>query len=82
MHYFISFMKVVIKKNGTEERFIDDNEIIRDVLTIWKSDMEKGKQKNETLVFTFYLKFLKYYPIDYWSIINNLLSNIIWYNFW
>ena len=61
---FYSIYEICYKKNGTEERFIDDNEIIGDVLTIWKSDIEKGKQKNETLVFRFYLKLLIYYPLD------------------
>ena len=61
---FYSIYEICYKKKGTEERFIDDNEIIGDVLTIWKSDIEKGKQKNETLVFRFYLKLLIYYPLD------------------
>lgn len=61
---FYSIYEICYKKDGTEERFIDDNEIIGDVLSLWKSDIEKSKQKNEIIIFRFYLKLLIYYPYD------------------
>ena len=61
---FYSIYEICYKKDGTEERFIDDNEIIGDVLSLWKSDLEKFKKKKETVVFRFYLKLLIYYPYD------------------
>ena len=61
---FYSIYEICYKKNGTEERFIDDNEIIGDVLSLWKSDIEKKKLKNEIIIFRFYLKLLIYYPYD------------------
>ncbi len=61
---FYSIYEICYKKDGTEERFIDDNETIGDVLSLWKSDMEKCKNKNEIILFRFYLKLLIYYPYD------------------
>ena len=61
---FYSIYEICYKKDGTEERFIDDNETIGDVLSLWKSDIEKGKNKNEVVLFRFYLKLLIYYPYD------------------
>ena len=67
---FYSIYEICYKKDGTEERFIDDNEIIGDVLSLWKSDIEKRKLKNEIIVFRFYLKLLIYYPYDETNIDN------------
>ena len=67
---FYSIYEICYKKDGTEERFIDDNEIIGDVLSLWKSDIEKSKQKNDIIIFRFYLKLLIYYPYDETNIDN------------
>jgi hypothetical protein len=61
---FYSIYEICYNKTGTEERFIDDNEIVGDVLTLWKSDIEKSKEKNELIIFRFYLKLLIYYQYD------------------
>ena len=61
---FYSIYEICYKKDGTEERFIDDIEIIGDILSLWKSDIEKFKRKKETVIFRFYLKLLIYYPYD------------------
>ena len=55
---FYSIYEICYNKKGTEERFIDDNEIVGDVLTLWKSDIEKKKVKKELIIFRFYLKLL------------------------
>ena len=61
---FYSIYEICYNKKGTEERFIDDNEIVGDVLTLWKSDIEKKKVKKELIIFRFYLKLLIYYQYD------------------
>ena len=61
---FYSIYEICYKNDGTEERFIDDNEIIGDVISLWKSDAEKNKQKKEIILFRFYLKLLIYYSYD------------------
>ena len=61
---FYSIYEICYNKTGTEERFIDDNEIVGDVLTLWKSDIEKSKLKKELIIFRFYLKLLIYYQFD------------------
>ena len=68
---FYSIYEICYKTNGTEERFLDDNEIICDVLSIWKSDIRKSKAKKEEILFRFYLKLLIYYPYDE-SVIDNI----------
>ena len=71
---FYSIYEICYKKEGTEERFLDDNEIIGDVLSLWKSDIEKGKKKNEIIIFRLYLKLLIYYPYDETNIDNITLE--------
>ena len=68
---FYSIYEICYKSNGTEERFLDDNEIICDVLSLWKSDIKKNKDNNEDVLFRFYLKLLIYYPYDE-TIIDNI----------
>ena len=67
---FYSIYEICYNKKGTEERFIDDNEIVGDVLTLWKSDIEKKKVKKELIIFRFYLKLLIYYQYDETNIDN------------
>ena len=61
---FYSIYEICYRSNGTEERFLDDNEIICDVLSLWKSDIKKSKENNENILFRFYLKLLIYYPYN------------------
>ena len=61
---FYSIYEICYKSDGTEERFIDDDEIIGDVLSLWKSDIEKYKKKYEIILFRFYIKLLIYYSYD------------------
>ena len=68
---FYSIYEICYKASGTEERFLDDNEIICDVLSIWKSDIKKSKTNKEDILFRFYLKLLIYYPYD-----ETILDNI------
>ena len=68
---FYSIYEICYKSNGTEERFLDDNEIICDVLSLWKSDIKKNQDNNEKVLFRFYLKILIYFPYDE-SIIDNI----------
>ena len=68
---FYSIYEICYKSNGTEERFLDDNEIICDVLSLWKSDLKKHQDNNEKVIFRFYLKILIYFPYDE-SIIDNI----------
>ena len=68
---FYSIYEICYKTSGTEERFLDDNEIICDVLSIWKSDIRKSKTNKEDILFRFYLKLLIYYPYDE-TIIDNI----------
>ena len=68
---FYSIYEICYKSNGTEERFLDDNEIICDVLSLWKSDIKKHQDNNEKVIFRFYLKILIYFPYDE-SIIDNI----------
>ena len=68
---FYSIYEICYKPYGTEERFLDDNEIICDVLSIWKSDIRKSKANKEDILFRFYLKLLIYYPYN-----ETLIDNI------
>ena len=69
---FYSIYEICYKTSGTEERFLDDNEIICDVLSIWKSDIKKSNTNKEDILFRFYLKLLIYYPYD-----ESILDNIV-----
>ena len=62
---YYSMYEICYTNNGTEERFIDDNEIVCDVISIWRSDIIKHQKKNENIFFKFYLKLLIYYPFDH-----------------
>lgn len=63
---FYSMYEVCRKPEGTEERFVDDGDKVCDIISLWKSDMEKAKKKDEKseMNFKFYLKLLVYYPFD------------------
>ena len=58
---YYSIYEICSKLNETEERFIDDNENICDVISLWKNEIGKTKEKIE---FKLYLKLLIYYSFD------------------
>jgi hypothetical protein len=37
--------EICTKRSGTEERFIDDSERVCDIISVWKSEMDKDLQK-------------------------------------
>ena len=45
--------EICYKKKSTEERFIDDNEIVSDVMALWHSDKIKYKKRGEEISFKF-----------------------------
>ena len=48
----------------TYEKYIDDSEIVCDILAYWKSEKLKAEKKNKKVDFQFYLKLLIYYPFE------------------
>ena len=48
----------------TYEKYIDDSEIVCDILAYWKSEKLKAEKKNKKVDFNFYLKLLIYYPFE------------------
>ena len=61
---YYSIYEICEKKEGTEERFIDDAEKVCDILSVWNNEIESEKAKGEHCKFHFYLKLLIYYPYD------------------
>ena len=68
---YYSIYEICYKTSGTEERYLDDNEIIADVLSMWNSDIKKSKNNKEDIMFRLYLRLLIYYPYDD-SMIDNM----------
>ena len=58
------FYEICTKTTGTKERYIDDCEIVCDIISIWKSEMDKDAENNITSVFKFYFRLLIYYDFD------------------
>ena len=58
---YYGIYEICSRSIGTEERFIDDNEKVCDVISLWKSEIGRLKEKIE---FKLYLKLLIYYPFD------------------
>ena len=61
---YYSVYEICSKQTVTEERFLDDNEKVCDVISLWKADMSKATKQNELIEFKLYLKLLIYYPFD------------------
>lgn len=49
------------KNDKMEERILDDNEIVADILTLWEMEQEENQKKKDTKEFRIYLKILLYY---------------------
>ena len=50
--------EICTKSNGTEERFLDDNEKVCDIISVWKSEMDKDIKKKIDSFFRFYIRVL------------------------
>ena len=56
--------EICYKKTGSEERFIDDSERVCDIISVWKSEMDKDKKKNIDSFFRFYFRVLIFSPFE------------------
>lgn len=61
---YYSLYEIGKDDEGSYERFIDDSEIVCDILAFWKSEKLKAEKKNKSVDFKLYLKLLIYYPIE------------------
>ena len=62
MNYCI--YEVCTKSNGTEERFLDDNERVCDIIAVWKSEMDKDRKNKIESHFKFYFRILIFSPFE------------------
>ena len=62
MNYCI--YEICTKTNGIEERFIDDSERVCDIMSVWKSEMDKDMKKKIDSFFRFYLRILIFSPLE------------------
>ena len=56
--------EICTKSNGTEERFLDDSERVCDIISVWKSEMDKDLKKKIESFFRFYFRILIFTPIE------------------
>ena len=56
--------EICYKNTGSEERFIDDSERVCDIMSVWKSEMDKDKKKNIDSFFRFYFRVLIFSPFE------------------
>lgn len=61
---YFSVYEICTKKNLTEERFLDDDECVCDVISLWLKDLKKDEAKIEKWDFKLYLKLLIFYPFE------------------
>ena len=54
--------EICTKPNGTEERFLDDSERVCDIISVWKSEMDKDMKKKIDSFFRFYFRILIFSP--------------------
>ena len=54
--------EICTKSNGTEERFLDDSERICDIISVWKSEMDKDIKNKIESYFRFYFRILIFTP--------------------
>ena len=54
--------EICIKTTGTEERFLDDSERVCDIISVWKSEMDKDSKKKIDSFFGFYFRILIFTP--------------------
>ena len=56
--------EICTKKDGTEERFLDDNERVCDIISIWKSEMDKDMKNKIDSFYRFYFRILIFSPYE------------------
>ena len=56
--------EICTKSNGTEERFLDDGDRVCDIISVWKSEMDKDMKQKIDSFFRFYLRILIFMPFD------------------
>ena len=56
--------EICTKKNGTEERYLDDSERICDIISVWKSEMDKDMKNKVDSFFKFYFRILIFSPFE------------------
>ena len=54
--------EICTKVDGTEERFLDDSERVCDIISVWKSEMDKDIKKKIDSFFRFYFRILIFTP--------------------
>lgn len=58
---YYGLYEVCNTKDKIEERFLDDNERVVDVMSIWSREIEQSEKTGESIEFKLYLKILIYY---------------------
>lgn len=56
--------EICTKRSGTEERFIDDSERVCDIISVWKSEMDKDLKNKIDSFFQFFFRILIFTPIE------------------
>ena len=56
--------EICTKKTGTEERYLDDSERVCDIISVWKSEMDKDMKNKVDSFFKFYFRILIYAPFE------------------
>ena len=56
--------EICTKKDGTEERYLDDSERVCDIISVWKSEMDKDLKKKINSFYRFYLRILIFSPFE------------------
>ena len=56
--------EICTKSTGTEERFIDDSERVCDIISVWKSEMDKDIKKKIESFFRFFFRILIFAPLE------------------
>ena len=61
---YYSIYEIGNDDEGNYEKYIDDSEIVCDILAYWKSEKLKAEKKNKNVDFKLYFKLLIYYPFE------------------
>jgi hypothetical protein len=56
--------EICTKKDGTEERYLDDSERVCDIISVWKSEMDKDLKKKIDSFYRFYFRILIFSPFE------------------
>lgn len=49
--------EICTKATGTEERFLDDSERVCDIISVWKSEMDKDSKKYRQFLWILFQNF-------------------------